>query len=100
MAANLLFCRQPGNANNDVVAIALFLSAVALLLNSRWPRPAPGPAGPPSGTLIVAGLAAGLALGTKLTVVPPVLALTVGVIWISGAGYRLRGVGASGSGRC
>ena len=38
----------------------------------------------------MAGLAAGLALGTKLTVVPPVLALTVGVIWISGAGYRLR----------
>ncbi|HEX3561236.1 MAG TPA: hypothetical protein VHU24_00245, partial [Solirubrobacterales bacterium] len=48
------------------------------------------PGGPPSGTLLVAGLAAGLALGTKLTVVPPVLALTVGVIWISGAGHRLR----------
>jgi len=94
MAANLLFSRQPGNANNDVVAIALFLSSVALLLNAGWPA---GPSsarpiisGPPSGTLMVAGLAAGLALGTKLTVVPPVLALTVGVIWISGAGYRLR----------
>jgi hypothetical protein len=95
MAANLLFSRQPGNANNDVVAIALFLSSVALLLNARWPdRPGRGDStassGPPSGTLLVAGLAAGLALGTKLTVVPPVLALTVGVIWISGAGYRLR----------
>ena len=101
MAANLLFSRQPGNANNDVVAIALFLSAVALLLNARWPELAPRqPAGeatpgrslvgaPPAGVLIVAGLAAGLALGTKLTVVPPVLALTVGVIYIS-AGYRLR----------
>src|SRR3954453_7768374 len=95
MAANLLVSRQPGNANNDVVAIALFLSAVALLLNARWPErrgrgEAAAGAGPPSGTLIVAGVAAGLALGTKLTVVPPVLALTVGVIWISGAGYRLR----------
>src|SRR4051812_45587513 len=94
MAANLLFSRQPGNANNDVVAIALFLSSVALLLNVRWPeRPGtPGipSSGPPAGILMVAGLAAGLALGTKLTVVPPVLALTVGVIWISGAGYRLR----------
>jgi hypothetical protein len=94
MAANLLFSRQPGNANNDVVAIALFLSAVAVLVNSRWPARAPRgerqPGGPPSGTLMVAGVAAGLALGTKLTVVPPVLALTVGVIWISGAGYRLR----------
>ena len=94
MAANLLFSRQPGNANNDVVAIALFLSSVAVLLNVRWPaRPGSGEgpsSGPPSGALLVAGLAAGLALGTKLTVVPPVLALTVGVIWISGAGYRLR----------
>jgi hypothetical protein len=93
LAANLLVSRQPGNANNDVVAIALFLSSVAILLNARWPqRAAAGAplAGPPSGTLLVAGLAAGLALGTKLTVVPPVLALTVGVIWISGAGYRLR----------
>src|SRR5262249_44740767 len=98
MAANLLFSRQPGNANNDVVAIALFLSSVALLVNTRWPSRVPReqgtgdrpPAGPPSGTLIVAGVAAGLALGTKLTVVPPVLALTVGVIWVSGRGYRLR----------
>jgi 4-amino-4-deoxy-L-arabinose transferase-like glycosyltransferase len=85
MAANLLFSRQPGNANNDVVGIALFLSAVALLVNARWER-----AGPPFGALLVAGLAAGLALGTKLTVVPPVLALTVGVIVISGRGSRLR----------
>ncbi len=90
LAANLLVSRQPGNANNDVVAIALFLSAIALVVNSRWPGRSDESGGPPSGTLIVAGLAAGLALGTKLTVVPPVLALAVGVIWISGAGYRLR----------
>ncbi len=94
MAANLLFSRQPGNANNDVVAIALFLSSVAVLLNARWPERSAEtgkqPSGPPSGVLIVGGLAAGLALGTKLTVVPPVLALTIGVIWISGGGYRLR----------
>jgi hypothetical protein len=89
MAANLLFSRQPGNANNDVVAIALFLSSVAVLVNARWDRIT----GATTGALLVAGLAAGLALGTKLTVVPPVLALTVGVIWISGAGTRLRAAG-------
>ena len=147
MAANLLFSRQPGNANNDVVAIALFLSAVALLLNSRWPgmdrspaaaapaptaprgppemeevpidpepdresgsvpqtppppagqsrttpaREEPGPITLPVGALLVAGLAAGLALGTKLTVVPPVLALTLGVIVIAGEGERWRAAG-------
>ena len=82
-SANLLFSRQPGNANNDVVAIALLLST----------RRAPGqrPSRPPrAGALIVAGLAAGLALGTKLTVVPPVVALTIGVIAIAGSGDRLR----------
>jgi hypothetical protein len=83
MSANLLFSRQPGNANNDVVAIALFLAAVAILVNGRrvdgvWR----------AGALFTAALAAGLALGTKLTVVPPVLALTVGVIWISKPGWR------------
>jgi hypothetical protein len=102
MAANLLVSRQPGNANNDVVAIALFLSSVAILLNSRWPAGwtaplgAPGTAAaaePPLGVVLVAGIAAGLALGTKLTVVPPVLALTLGVIWIAGRGHRLRAAG-------
>ena len=92
MAANLLFSRQPGNANNDVVAIALFLSSVALLLNARWPERS-SLAAPPMGAILVAGLAAGLAIGTKLTVVPPVLALTLGVIWIS-TGDRLRAAGS------
>jgi hypothetical protein len=82
MSADLLFSRQPGNANNDVVVIALLLTTVALLLNSRLATA--------RGTLIAAGLAAGLALGTKLTVVPAIAALTVGVIVIAGAGKRLQ----------
>ena len=118
MSANLMFSRQPGNANNDVVAIALFLAAVAILVNTRWwggvgggqagksARGAQDDEGPadgsspsraqplPAGALLVAGLAAGLALGTKLTVVPPVLALTVGVIYIAGQGNRRRAAGS------
>jgi hypothetical protein len=79
MSANLLFSRQPGNANNDVVALALLLASAAILLNAREAT-ARGP-------LLAGGLAAGLALGTKLTVVPPVAALTVGVLvlaWLGG----------------
>jgi hypothetical protein len=90
MSADLLYSRQPGNANNDVVVIALLLAAVALLVNSRVPT-APG-------TLITAGLAAGLALGTKLTVVPLIGALTIGVIVIAAAGERLRAAWAWGAG--
>jgi hypothetical protein len=86
ISANLLFSRQPGNANNDVVAIALMVTSVAILLNARNAT-ARGP-------LVVAGLAAGLALGTKLTAVPPVLALSVGVIVIAATGSRLRAAGA------
>jgi hypothetical protein len=86
MSANLLFSRQPGNANNDVVAIALLLASVAILINARQATT--------RGPLFVAGLAAGLALGTKLTVVPPVGALTIGVVVIAASGTRLRAAAA------
>jgi hypothetical protein len=61
---------HPGQASNDVACAALLLAAVALLLEDEL---APVPTA-------LAGIAAGLALGTKLTVLIPVLALTVGVI--------------------
>ena len=81
MSADLLFSRQPGNGNNDVVAVALVLAAVSVLVNARRPTA--------TGPLAVAGLAAGLALGTKLTVVPLIGALTIGVVVLA-AGSRLR----------
>ncbi len=62
-----------GRATNDIAGIALFLAALALLLNgedSRW-------------AIALAALACGLALGTKLTMVIPIAALTVGVIVIA-----------------
>ncbi len=85
LAADLMFSRQPGNANNDITGLALFLSAIAVLVVAK--RPLGGP-------LIVAGLAAGLALGTKLTYVVPVAALTVGVLVIAGSGNRARAAAA------
>src|ERR687893_160995 len=104
MSTNLLFSRQPGNANNDVVSLALLLAAAAILVEAarrgntgiealirrRPPGPERGPRGRLAhGGTVVAGLAAGLALGTKLTVVVPVGALTIGVVALARAGTRL-----------
>jgi hypothetical protein len=90
MSADIMFSRQPGNANNDVVAIALLLASVAVITNAAAHRGRVTPVGGP----LVGGLAAGLAIGTKLTVVVPVLTLTAGVIAIAAAGTRLRTAGA------
>ena len=74
---------QAGSAANDLVAVFFLLAAVALLLTE--------PERPPA--RILAALAAGLAIGTKLTVVAPVLALTVGVIVIAPRARRLATAG-------
>lgn len=49
---------QPGQASNDVVAIALVLAAVAMVLHAEHRR----------GPMAVGGLALGMAAGTKMTV--------------------------------
>ena len=64
---------QPGQAYSDVAGLALFLSAIALIVNAR------GQTAP----TVLAGVAAGLALGVKLTLVAPVAALTLGVVWLA-----------------
>jgi hypothetical protein len=69
-----------GRATNDLAGIALWLSAVALLLNGGGRRSA----------IALAAVAAGMALATKLTMVVPVLALTVGVIACAERGRRLK----------
>ncbi len=90
-----VFADQPGEARNDVVGLALLLSAVALLVNGcvaaaggdtrqglRRLRLGARP-------VAIAGIAAGLALGTKLTLGSPVAALTLGVVVAAPAGRRL-----------
>jgi len=69
---------QPGQAYNDIVVLALVLSAAALL-TVGGARPAP---------VLFAGLAAGLALGTKLSAFPPVAVLTVVVPLLAPRGVR------------
>jgi hypothetical protein len=117
MGANVM-ATQPGDALNDVPALAFLMAAVAVLLNvgaaggtaagagagggTRRPREhrapaanaaadgATGSAGTVTGALVVAALAAGLAVGTKLTVAPAVAGLTVALIALAPAGSRGR----------
>ena len=70
---------QAGSAANDVVAVFFMLAAVAVLVTE--PERA--------AVRVLAAIAAGLAVGTKLTVLAPVLALTVGVIAIAPKGRRI-----------
>ena len=79
MGTTMMDYSQAGSAANDVVAIFFLLAAVALLTGDPE-RPA---------AVVLAAIAGGLAVGTKLTVLAPVLALTVGVVAIAPRGRRL-----------
>lgn len=68
-AVPIMARNQPGSAMTDAPSMALLLSAVALL-DLRDPRMR-------YRTLALSGLAAGLSAGTKLTVVPMLVLLTV-----------------------
>jgi hypothetical protein len=90
-----VFVDQPGEARNDIPATFFLLASAAVLINAAAPRERPrlelGVA-----PLALAGLAAGLALGTKLSLLAPIGALTLGVaiaakrrtsataIWVAG----------------
>jgi hypothetical protein len=87
MATTMMDYSQAGSAANDVVAIFFVLAAVALLAGA----PDPGPRTP---VLVLAAIAAGLAAGVKLTVLAPVLGLTIGVVAIAPRARRLAIAGA------
>jgi hypothetical protein len=83
LATTMMDYSQAGAAANDVVAIFFLIAAVALVTGAPE-RPA---------ALVLAAVAAGLAVGVKLTVLAPVLALTIGVIAIARRGQRSRTAG-------
>ena len=83
LATPIMVETQPGGAYNDIVGLALFLAAAALLVNGGTT----GRAG------WIAALAAAPALGTKLSLLVPLALLTVGAVAISPAGARLRVAG-------
>lgn len=76
----VLSATQPGQAFNDVAALAMLLAALALIVNADGP-----------GRLLVpAGLALGFAAGTKYTFLIPALALLVSVPGLAPRGVRGR----------
>ena len=82
-----VFADQAGEARNDIPATFFLLAACALLVNavpSRRERRLALAAAP----LVIAGMAAGLAGGTKLNLLAPVAALTVGVVVAAPRGER------------
>ena len=79
----MLWGINAGQAGNDVVGVALFLAAAALLVTGRGGR----------GVYVLAGAAAGLAVGTKLALLAPVAALTIAAVAIAPRGRRLAGTG-------
>ncbi len=83
MATPMMMFSQAGSAANDVVGVFFLLAAVALLIAADASRAA----------FVLAAVAAGLAAGTKLSLLAPVLALTVGAIWVSPASGRRAGAG-------
>ena len=83
-----LVATQPGGAYDDVVGLALMLSAVALLVNSQGLSDRSRRA-----AWVLAAAATGLALGMKWTFIGPAVALTVGVCFFVVRGKRIRSLG-------
>ncbi len=80
-----LVATQPGGAYDDVVGLALLLSCAALLITGFKASGSARLTGQG-----IAALAAGLALGTKLTLIAPIGAITVGIFFLARRGRRLR----------
>ncbi|MEA2196784.1 MAG: hypothetical protein QOJ25_835 [Solirubrobacteraceae bacterium] len=97
LATPMLRISQGGTAANDIAGVFFLLAAVALVVNAD-PAGSDAPADPldPAGSgapavpLAIAGVAAGLAVAVKLSLLAPVLALTVGTILVARRGRRPR----------
>jgi hypothetical protein len=79
---------QPGGAYDDVVGLALILSAAALLINARCLNHRSGRV-----VWVLAAAAVGLALGTKYTSIVPAVALTALIWLLATRGNRIRSFG-------
>lgn len=85
--AETMLVREAGTAKTDVMAAAFLLAAVAVLVNA-W-RLEDRKVLFPGWAVAVAGLAVGIAAGSKLTVLPLSVALTVVILALAPRGRRL-----------
>ncbi|MFN2612794.1 MAG: hypothetical protein ABR536_05440 [Solirubrobacterales bacterium] len=95
---NMLLLYQPGDAKNDVMGLFFLLASAAILINAEAQRREVGGEGAGrfgDGALFVAALAAGLSLGTKINMLAPLAALTIGVIVVAPAALRRSGGAAA-----
>ena len=94
-----MMLEQSGNAANDMASIAFLLAAIAFLINGNAQRSEGNSAEAPRFSSVgwqalgMAGLATGLAIGTKITLLAPLVVLTVLLVAISPKGNRLASLG-------
>jgi hypothetical protein len=92
LATPELVLDDAGSALNDVVGLALLLSAVAFLVAAKASDDRePGQGAP--GAFVCAALAAGLALGTKYTLIPAVGVLSIAALCLQQPRKRARRAG-------
>lgn len=82
MGLPIFTATQAGQASSDIGTVALFLAAIALLLETDF-EPAP---------VAIAGLALGMAISMKITVAAPAAVLGVGVLVLAWRSRRLAAV--------
>ena len=90
MATPMMRFSQAGSAANDVAGVFFLLAAIAVLVNLRGDDE--------RGALALAALSAGLAIAVKLSLLAPVLALTVGVVVLKTPRRRTAAVWIAGLG--
>jgi hypothetical protein len=83
LAVPVLVGTQPGGGYNDIIGIAMLLTACALLTVA-------GPDPPSAAVAVLSGLAAGFAIGTKYQFAVPVATLAIAVAALSPRGRRVR----------
>ncbi len=89
LVAHTMLVREPGTAKNDIAAVALVLSTMAILINRGAALKDGAGRISPGWALAVAGLAIGMASGTKVTALAPAALISFAVLVAARRGTRV-----------